>query len=313
MTTLVTGGAGFIGSNFCNKLAESEEIIVVDKLSYAGKIENLSGDLKNMKFHQQDILDKEFLSKILDDNAINTIINFAAETHVDNSILNPGIFLETNIIGVANILDICIKYEIENFIQISTDEVYGSLDKGFATEEFKLNPSSPYSASKAAAELLIQSYAKTFGIKSKIIRLSNNYGPAQFDEKLIPYLIKSLAKGTKIGIYGNGLNVREWIFVSDAVDGIIQVMKNGNHDESYNISSGVFKTNLEVLESVSLSLGIENPNFEFIEDRKGHDFRYAIDSNKVITELGWKPKTSFEHGINETINWYKKNRNWWDK
>lgn len=313
MATLVTGGAGFIGSNFCNKMAKNDEIVVVDKLSYAADIRNLKIYEKNITFYKGDILEVGLLESIFKNNDIKTIVNFAAETHVDNSISNPGIFLETNIIGVANILDICIKHEIENFIQISTDEVYGSLDNGFATEEFKLNPSSPYSASKAAAELLIQSYAKTFGIKSKIIRLSNNYGPAQFDEKLIPYLIKSLAKGTKIGIYGNGLNVREWIFVSDAVDGIIQVMKNGNNDENYNISSGVFKTNLEVLESVSLSLGIENPNFEFIEDRKGHDFRYAIDSNKIITELGWKPKTSFEHGINETINWYKKNRNWWDK
>jgi dTDP-glucose 4,6-dehydratase len=203
------------------------------------------------------------------------------------------------------------KYEIENFIQISTDEVYGSIENGLANEESKINPSSPYSASKAAADLIIQSYFKTFGVRSKIIRLSNNYGPAQFDEKLIPYLIKSLAKGTKIGIYGDGLNIREWIFVDDAVDGIIEVMKNGFSDEIYNISSGVFRNNLEVLETISSTLGIKNPNFEFVEDRKGHDFRYAISSKKMHHEFGWKAKVDFNDGIEKTVDWYKRRRSWW--
>jgi dTDP-glucose 4,6-dehydratase len=311
MAILVTGGAGFIGSNFCNKISKNNEIIVVDKLSYAADIRNLEIDEKNITFHKGDILEIDFLDSIVKKNNIKTLVNFAAETHVDNSILNPEIFLKTNIIGVANILENCMKYEIENFIQISTDEVYGSIENGLANEESKINPSSPYSASKAAADLIIQSYFKTFGVRSKIIRLSNNYGPAQFDEKLIPYLIKSLAKGTKIGIYGDGLNIREWIFVDDAVDGIIEVMKNGFSDEIYNISSGVFRNNLEVLETISSTLGIKNPNFEFVEDRKGHDFRYAISSKKMHHEFGWKAKVDFNDGIEKTVDWYKRRRSWW--
>jgi dTDP-glucose 4,6-dehydratase len=311
MTILVTGGAGFIGSNFCNKLAKQEKVIVIDKLSYAGNIQNINTESKNISFYKKDILDKNFLSGIADIEKIDVLINFAAETHVDNSILNPGLFLETNILGVANILENCMKYEIENFIQISTDEVYGSIENGLANEESKINPSSPYSASKAAADLIIQSYFKTFGVRSKIIRLSNNYGPAQFDEKLIPYLIKSLAKGTKIGIYGDGLNIREWIFVDDAVDGIIEVMKSGNNGEFYNISSGVFRNNLEVLETISSTLGIKNPNFEFVEDRKGHDFRYAISSKKMHHQFDWKAKVDFNDGIEKTVDWYKRKRSWW--
>lgn len=311
MTILVTGGAGFIGSNLCNKLAKQEKVIVIDKLSYAGNIQNINAESKNISFHKKDILDKNFLSGIADIEKIDVLINFAAETHVDNSILNPGLFLETNILGVANILENCMKYEIENFIQISTDEVYGSIENGLANEESKINPSSPYSASKAAADLIIQSYFKTFGVRSKIVRLSNNYGPAQFDEKLIPYLIKSLAKGTKIGIYGDGLNIREWIFVDDAVDGIIEVMKSGNYNEIYNISSGVFRNNLEVLETISSTLGIKNPNFEFVEDRKGHDFRYAISSKKMHHQFDWKAKVDFNDGIEKTVDWYKRRRSWW--
>jgi dTDP-glucose 4,6-dehydratase len=307
----VTGGAGFIGSNLCNKLAKQEKVIVIDKLSYAGNIQNINAESKNISFHKKDILDKNFLSGIADIEKIDVLINFAAETHVDNSILNPGLFLETNILGVANILENCMKYEIENFIQISTDEVYGSIENGLANEESKINPSSPYSASKAAADLIIQSYFKTFGVRSKIVRLSNNYGPAQFDEKLIPYLIKSLAKGTKIGIYGDGLNIREWIFVDDAVDGIIEVMKSGNYNEIYNISSGVFRNNLEVLETISSTLGIKNPNFEFVEDRKGHDFRYAISSKKMHHQFDWKAKVDFNDGIEKTVDWYKRRRSWW--
>jgi len=312
MSTVITGAAGFIGSHYANSLMNlGIDVIAVDCLTYAGKLSNI--DTEKIKFYEIDIRDKERLEKVFKENVVDTIVNFAAETHVDNSINNPAPFLTTNILGVTNLLDCVAKFNIEKFIQISTDEVFGSLKTGFANESARLNPSSPYSASKASAELLINSYHKTYKINTSIIRLSNNYGPKQYDEKLIPYTLKQISKNMKIGIYGDGKNIREWLYVEDAVEAINAIVLNGKVNESYNVSSGEFKNNLEVVREILKFFGMNDSMIEFVEDRKGHDFRYAIDSSKITNELGWKAEINFENGISNTINWYLGNRNWWER
>ena len=312
MSTVITGAAGFIGSHYANSLANlGVDVIAVDCLTYAGKLANI--DVEKMLFYEVDIRDKDKIEKIFKKNKIDTIINFAAETHVDNSINNPAPFLTTNIIGVMNLLDCSAKFNVEKFIQISTDEVFGSLESGYANEDARLNPSSPYSASKASAELLINSYYKTYNLSTNIIRLSNNYGPKQYDEKLIPYTLKQISKNMKIGIYGNGMNIREWLYVDDAVNAINMVISNGRINQSYNVSSGEFKNNLEVVSSILNYFGMNDSMIEFVDDRKGHDYRYAIDAQKITNELGWKTEVKFEAGISKTIDWYTSNRDWWNK
>jgi dTDP-glucose 4,6-dehydratase len=312
MSTVITGAAGFIGSHYANSLANlGVDVIAVDCLTYAGKLSNI--DVEKMLFYEVDIRDKDKLEKIFKKNKVDTIVNFAAETHVDNSINNPTPFLTTNIMGVMNLLDCSAKFNVEKFIQISTDEVFGSLESGYANEDARLNPSSPYSASKASAELLINSYFKTYQVSTKIIRLSNNYGPKQYDEKLIPYTLKQIAKNMKIGIYGNGMNIREWLYVDDAVNAINMIISNGRVNQSYNVSSGEFKNNLEVVSSILNYFGMNDSMIEFVDDRKGHDYRYAIDAQKITNELGWKTEVKFEAGISKTIDWYISNRDWWNK
>lgn len=311
MSTLITGAAGFIGSHYTDSLINlGFEVVAVDCLTYAGKLSNIN--IEKLKFYEIDIRNKDELEKIFKENRVDTIVNFAAETHVDNSINNPAPFITTNILGVTNLLDYCTKFNVEKFIQISTDEVFGSLNTGYVNEDARLNPSSPYSASKASAELLINSYHKTYGINTNIIRLSNNYGPKQYDEKLIPYTLKQISKNKKIGIYGDGKNVREWLYVEDAVNAINTIVFNGKTNEAYNVSSGEFKNNLEVVRSILEFFGMDDSAIEFVGDRKGHDFRYAMDGLKIRNNLNWKSEINFEKGIFQTIKWYKSNRDWWD-
>ena len=311
MSTLITGAAGFIGSHYTDSLINlGFEVVAVDCLTYAGKLSNIN--IEKLKFYEIDIRNKDKLEKIFKENRVDTIVNFAAETHVDNSIDNPAPFITTNILGVTNLLDYCTKFNVEKFIQISTDEVFGSLNTGYVNEDARLNPSSPYSASKASAELLINSYHKTYGINTNIIRLSNNYGPKQYDEKLIPYTLKQISKNKKIGIYGDGKNVREWLYVEDAVNAINTIVFNGKTNEAYNVSSGEFKNNLEVVRSILEFFGMNDSAIEFVGDRKGHDFRYAMDGLKIRNNLNWKSEINFEKGIFQTIKWYKSNRDWWD-
>jgi dTDP-glucose 4,6-dehydratase len=307
MKVLITGGAGFIGSEMVRQLAEtSHDVHVLDSLTYAGNFAAIEPVLNPDHFAEIDIRDSSAISKYFDLNQFDSVVNFAAETHVDNSIQNPEIFLETNVLGTLNLLEEARKHKFR-FLQISTDEVYGSIGEGEFSEEDKLDPSSPYSASKAAAELLLQSYIKTYSVNALGVRCSNNYGNFQNSEKLIPTLIRGMKKGEKLPIYGSGKNVREWIHVSDSVQGIINVLDHGKNGEFYNISSSEFLENLDVARKIIQYFGGNDDCIEFVQDRLGHDFRYAIDSTKIRKELGWKPRVSFEQGLSETIKWYIEN------
>lgn len=307
MKILITGGAGFIGSEMVRQLAEtSHDVHVLDSLTYAGNFATIERVLKPDHFAEIDIRDSLAISKFFARNQFESVVNFAAETHVDNSIQNPGIFLETNLIGTFNLLEEARKHNFR-FLQISTDEVYGSIREGEFSEGDKLDPSSPYSASKAAAELLLQSYIKTYSVNALGVRCSNNYGHFQNSEKLIPTLIRRMKKGEKLPIYGSGKNVREWIHVSDSVQGILKVLNYGENGEFYNISSNEFLENLDVARRIIQFFGGNDDCIEFVQDRLGHDFRYAIDSTKIRKELGWKPLVSFEQGLRETIKWYTGN------
>lgn len=309
MKNLITGGAGFIGSEFVRQMLKhsNQEIVVIDSLRYSGSISNFE-DLQD-KFHfiQIDIRDKDKIRKLFLENKFNAVINFAAETHVDNSIRGPGIFAETNVLGTSNLLEACIEFETNLFFQISTDEVYGSILDGLSKEDNKLIPSSPYSASKAAAELLVQSFAHTFKLNTLIARCSNNYGPYQFPEKLIPVAIRHLITGDKVPLYGNGLNVREWIYVSDTCAALIEILEKGKFGEIYNVSSGNFYSNIEIINKLCDLMGITEDRIKFIEDRPGHDFRYGIDSSKIRNEMNWAPIIDLEEGLNKTIRWYSNN------
>jgi dTDP-glucose 4,6-dehydratase len=322
-TILVTGGAGFIGSNFIRcLLRESDTIKVInfDALTYAGNLANLK-DLEkhpNYSFIKGDVCSKHDLNAAFQLFNPDYVVNFAAETHVDRSILNPDVFAKTNILGVQNLLKASLDLEVKKYIQISTDEVYGSLgESGYFTEETPLNPRSPYSASKASADLLTQAYHTTYGLPTVITRCSNNYGPYQFPEKLIPLIILNCLKDKKIPIYGDGQNIRDWLYVEDHCSAIDSVIQNGVPGEVYNIGGNNEKTNIEITKLIIRTLaeilpgtGVSEELITYVKDRKGHDRRYAIDSTKIMRELGWKPATNFEEGIRETIQWYLSNQEW---
>lgn len=321
MKFLVTGGAGFIGSNYMhyvvNKYKE-DYFVCLDALTYAGNYNNIK-DLEgkdNFKFVKGDITDRDFIDKLFAEEKFDTVINFAAESHVDNSIKNPGIFLTTNIIGTQVLMDASLKYNVDRYHQVSTDEVYGDLpldrpDLKF-TEETPIHTSSPYSSSKAGADLLVGAYHRTFGLKTTISRCSNNYGPYQFPEKLIPVVISKALRNEKIPVYGTGENVRDWIHVIDHNIGVDLIVRNGKVGEVYNLGGHSEKTNLTIVKTILKQLGKSEDLIEFVEDRKGHDLRYAIDSTKAEKELGWDRTYTFEEGIKETIDWYLNNTEWID-
>lgn len=305
---LVTGGAGFIGSNFVHQMTIENDfkITVVDALTYAGSMSNLNPLIQSNKveFFHGDIADHELMAKLVKSNDV--IINFAAESHVDNSISSPESFVRTNIVGTMVLLNQVREFN-KRLIQISTDEVYGSLDYGYADEEFALKTNSPYSASKASADLLCLAYFKTYGIDVSITRCSNNYGIRQNSEKFIPKAILSLLNARKVPVYGTGENIRNWIHVNDHVDGILAVVKYGKTGQIYNFGSNESYTNLEVLNLIVSRLNVKYDYIKFVKDRKGHDFRYAIECSKASKELGWKPKRVFLDEIDSIITWYKKN------
>ncbi len=317
MRLLITGGAGFIGSNFIHYTLSQHpgyEIINLDKLTYAGNPDNLRGIRKsrNYAFIQGDIANRTLVESVAS-KGIDAIINFAAETHVDRSIYDPRTFVRTNIVGTGVLLDAASKFGIPKFIQISTDEVYGSLEGGAFTESSNLAPNSPYSASKAAADLLCRSYFMTFGFPVIITRSCNNFGPYQFPEKLIPLFVSNALSDLELPLYGDGLNVRDWIYVEDNCSAIDTILHQGEPGEIYNISSGSQKTNLQITRLILKELGKPETLIKFVKDRPAHDRRYALDWGKLKESLGWKPQYSFKQGMEKTIRWYVSNRAWWEK
>jgi len=334
---LVTGGAGFIGSNYIIYMLKSYgqeiSIVNVDSLTYAGNLENLKSVEKNenYKFVKADICDKEAIEKILHEHEIDYIIHFAAESHVDRSIKNPDIFVKTNVLGTLNLLNAARNLwekdgeypEGKKFVHVSTDEVYGSLgETGFFTEETPLDPHSPYSASKASSDLMVKAYRDTYNMPVNITRCSNNYGPYQFPEKLIPLMINNVLKGKDLPVYGNGANIRDWLYVEDHAKAIDMVTTGGKLGEIYNIGGHNEKKNIEIvniiIDTIYKTLKEEDPRrkhatkelIKYVQDRKGHDLRYGIDPGKIRDELGWEPETFFEEGIVKTIEWYLQNGNW---
>lgn len=312
MKILVTGGAGFVGSNFINYMLKKYDykIINLDKLTYAGNLENLAEASKNNNytFVKGDICDKELVLDLLSD--CDAIINFAAESHVDRSIESPDIFIQTNVNGTVNLLNCARAKKIERFIQISTDEVYGSIKEGYFTETTPISPNSPYSSSKASADLFVQAYFKTYGLPALITRCSNNYGPYQYPEKLIPFFITRLLDNKKVPVYGDGQNVRDWLYVEDHCRGIDLVLHKGCDGEIYNIGGHNEKTNIEITKIILEKMGKDENCIEYVEDRLGHDRRYAISNDKIRNKLGFEVKYSFENGISDTIDWYLKNIEW---
>ena len=313
---LVTGGAGFIGSNFVRMvLSEHPDCLIVnlDKLTYAGNLENLAGFLEhpNHKFIKGDICDGVLIEKVIGQYQLDTIINFAAESHVDRSITEPKVFVETNVIGTLTLLEVARDKKLERFIQISTDEVYGALGpQGKFTEQTPLAPNSPYSASKAAADLLVKAFGHTWGVRYNITRCSNNYGPYQFPEKLIPLMINNALNNKELPVYGDGLYVRDWLYVYDHCTAVWQVLTKAPPGEVYNIGGCNEKTNMEVVGLILNRLGKPKSLVRYVTDRPGHDRRYAIDAGRIIAELGWQPSVDFEEGINKTIDWYLQNKDW---
>lgn len=316
---LVSGGCGFIGSNFILYMLDKYKdlkIVNLDLLTYASNPQNLDSVLNNInyKFVKGDISDYDFVSNLFKEEKFDTIVNFAAESHVDRSILNPDIFIKTNIIGTQVLLESSKIYNVDRFHQVSTDEVYGDLPidepNFFFTEKTPLNPSSPYSASKASADLLVNVYHRTYNLNTTISRCSNNYGPYQHREKLIPLMISNAIKNNKLPIYGDGKNIRDWLHVYDHCVAIDLILKDGICGEVYNIGGHNEKTNLEVVKTILSQLGKDESLISYVSDRLGHDLRYAIDPSKIQTQLGWKHSYDFNNGIKETINWYLKNQNY---
>ncbi|MDF9866984.1 dTDP-glucose 4,6-dehydratase [Bacilli bacterium PM5-3] len=320
MKICVTGGAGFIGSNFVYYMLEKYpeyEIDCIDCLTYAGNLETLEKALENkmFKFHKIDITDAKEIDELFSDRKYDIVVNFAAESHVDRSLENPGLFLSTNIMGTQTLMDSSLKYKVKRFHQVSTDEVYGDLPLDrkdlFFTEKTPLHTSSPYSASKASADLLVQAYNRTFNLPTTISRCSNNYGPHHFPEKLIPLVISRVYEGKKVPVYGKGENVRDWLHVYDHCSAIDLIIHKGIVGEVYNVGGHNERTNLEVVKTIINDLNKSEDLIEFVSDRPGHDLRYAIDPTKLETELGWKPKYNFDTGIKQTIEWYLDNKDWW--
>ena len=320
MTIIVTGGAGFIGSNFVFHMLQAHpdyRIVCLDKLTYAGNLSTLEPVLQqdNFRFVKADICDRQAVDKLFQEEKPDIVVNFAAESHVDRSIENPGIFLETNIMGTAVLMDACRKYGIQRYHQVSTDEVYGDLPLDrpdlFFTEETPLHTSSPYSSSKASADLLVMAYYRTYGLPVTISRCSNNYGPYHFPEKLIPLMIANALADKPLPVYGHGENVRDWLYVEDHCRAIDLIIHNGKVGEVYNVGGHNEKRNIDIVRIICQELGKPESLIVHVEDRKGHDRRYAIDPAKIHRELGWLPETKFEDGIKKTIKWYLEHKKWW--
>lgn len=319
MNILVTGGAGFIGSNFIHYMIETYPayfIVNYDALTYAGNLDNLKEvhHHEHYTFIKGDINNRELLDRVVKEHEIDAIVNFAAESHVDRSITEPDVFIKSNILGTQTLLDIARENGIKKYVQISTDEVYGSLgETGYFTEETPLAPNSPYAASKAGADMLVSAYYKTYGLNVNITRCSNNYGRYQFPEKLIPLMITNAMEGERLPVYGDGENVRDWLHVRDHCTAVNLVIHKGMAGEVYNIGGHNEKTNNEIVQLIVEKLGVSKELIVFVEDRLGHDRRYAVDSTKVERELGWEPTYTFEKGIDETIRWYVEHEEWWRK
>lgn len=321
MTIIVTGGAGFIGSNFIFYMLDSypeDRIVCMDKLTYAGNLSTLASAMDNphFRFCKIDICDREAVYRLFEEEHPDMVVNFAAESHVDRSIENPEIFLDTNVKGTAVLMDACRKYGIARYHQVSTDEVYGDLTLNrpdlFFTEETPIRTSSPYSSSKASADLLVLAYYRTYGLSVTISRCSNNYGPYQFPEKLIPFMIINALSDKPLPVYGEGVNVRDWLYVKDHCRAIDLIIHKGRVGEVYNVGGHNEMKNIDIVKLICKELGKPESLITHVTDRKGHDLRYAIDPTKIHNELGWLPETKFEDGIKETIRWYLDNRKWWE-
>ncbi len=321
MTILVTGGAGFIGANFVHyqlKEHPEERVVCLDALTYAGNLENLTEALQNPRFRfvKGDIADRETVNALFEEEKPDIVVNFAAESHVDRSITQPELFLRTNILGTQVLMDACRKVGVGRYHQVSTDEVYGDLPLDrpdlFFTEDTPIHTSSPYSASKASADLLVLAYYRTFHLPVSITRCSNNYGPYHFPEKLIPLMITRALNDQSLPVYGKGENIRDWLYVEDHCAAIDLVMRKGREGEVYNVGGHNERTNLEVVKTVLRELGKPESLITFVTDRPGHDRRYAIDPSKIHAELGWLPRTTFDDGIRQTVRWYLDNRTWWE-
>ena len=321
MKWLVTGGAGFIGSNFVFYMLDKypqDQIVCLDKLTYAGNLETLESVMENPRFTfvKGDIADRGAVYALFEKEHPDVVVNFAAESHVDRSVVDPGIFLQTNILGTGVLMDACRKYGIQRYHQVSTDEVYGDLPLDrtdlFFTEQTPIHTSSPYSASKASADLLVQAYHRTFGLPVSISRCSNNYGPYHFPEKLIPLMIANALNDKPLPVYGTGENVRDWLYVTDHCAAIDLIVRKGRVGEVYNIGGHNERTNLQVVKTILKALDKPESLIHFVTDRPGHDVRYAIDPTKIHEELGWLPTTPFDEGIQKTIRWYLENKSWWE-
>jgi dTDP-glucose 4,6-dehydratase len=315
---LITGGCGFIGSNLVRHVLSNHadwNVVNLDLLTYAGNLENLAGldkDYpKRYSFVRGDISDAKFINALFAKEKFNIVLNLAAESHVDRSIEDPGVFLSTNILGTQILLDASLKNKVERFVQISTDEVYGSLGKeGRFVETMNMAPNSPYSASKASADLMVRAYVKTYNFDATITRCSNNYGPYQFPEKLIPLMVLNASEDKELPVYGDGKNVRDWIYVEDHCRGIVAVAQKGKSGEAYNMGGDAEKENIEIIKLILDSMNKPHSLIKFVKDRPGHDFRYAMDFTKIKNDLGWTPQTTFEKGIKNTIKWYLENNQW---
>ena len=318
-TILVTGGAGFIGSNFVRYVfacTDDCRVVNLDLLTYAGNLENLKGVDQDERYHfvRADIADQPSVSQVFQDHAINYVVNFAAESHVDRSIKDPGIFVRTNIMGTQIMLDAARAAGVERYLQVSTDEVYGSLGaEGAFSEQHQIQPNSPYSASKAGADHLVHSYGHTFGFPTVITRCSNNYGPYQFPEKLIPLMIANALEHQELPVYGDGKNVRDWLHVEDHCSAILTALQRGQAGRVYNIGGNSELENLEVVRLILAALDRPESLIRLVKDRPGHDHRYAIDAARIRDELGWEPSRTFAEGIRQTIDWYLENRDWWER
>ncbi len=322
MTIIVTGGAGFIGSNFIFYMMKAHpdyRIVCLDKLTYAGNLSTLKSvmDRPNFRFAKLDICDREGVYTLFEEEKPDIVVNFAAESHVDRSIEDPSLFLQTNIIGTSVLMDACRKYGTARYHQVSTDEVYGDLPLDrpdlFFTEETPIRTSSPYSSSKAGADLLVMAYHRTFGLPATISRCSNNYGPYHFPEKLIPLMIANCLNDKPLPVYGEGINVRDWLYVEDHCKAIDLIIHKGRIGEVYNVGGHNEMRNIDIVKLICKELGKPDSLITYVKDRKGHDMRYAIDPTKIHNELGWLPETKFEDGIKKTIRWYLENRDWWEE